>query len=219
MVNTITVIGDTHGCHHGLKLPPADMLIHTGDVTAYGTEPELYDFLEWFIRQPFKYMVFVGGNHDICLDRINPPFVDELPVNVHYLNNQSVSIEGMNIYGSPVSPFQAGMAFNKYRGDDINKVWQSIPSNTNILITHTPPLGIMDNDKGCEMLRKRVEQINPQLHLFGHIHEGHGEYQCDKTHFVNSALSNNPDFIASADYWIVNNPVLLKLNAQLNLES
>lgn len=211
MVNTITVISDTHGCHHGLKLPPADMLIHTGDVTAYGTEPKLYDFLEWFIRQPFKYKVFVGGNHDICLDRINPPFVNELPVNVHYLNNQSVFIEGLHIFGSPISPFQAGMAFNRHRGSDIEREWQLIPFNTDILITHAPPSGILDDGLGCEALCRQVEQKSPKFHLFGHAHKSYGQFRCGQTLFVNAALTNSPDFINSSNYTIDNKPVLLTL--------
>lgn len=219
MVNTITVIGDTHGCHHGLILPPADMLIHTGDVTAYGTEPELYDFLVWFIQQPFKYKVFVAGNHDICLDRTNTPFVDELPSNVFYLNNQSIFIDGFHIFGSPVSPFQAGMAFNRHRGCDIEREWQLIPFNTHILITHTPPSGILDDGMGCEALRRHVAQKIPKLHLFGHAHKSYGQFLFGKTLFVNAALSSSPDFINSSNYTIDNKSVLLiKLDEPRNQE-
>jgi Icc-related predicted phosphoesterase len=212
MVNTITVIGDTHGCHQELKLESADMLIHTGDVTAYGTEPELYDFLVWLIQQPFKHKVFVAGNHDICLDTPIPPFISELPPNVYYLNNQSITIEGLNLYGSPVSPFQAGMAFNRHRGEEISKEWQLVPSNTDILITHTPPAGILDNGTGCEELRKTVERITPQLHLFGHVHEGYGRIKRYSTLFVNAALTNTPNYIDIIDYELVNAPLYSEIN-------
>jgi len=212
MNKDITIIGDTHGCHQQLNLNSSDILIHTGDVTAYETEPELYDFLVWFVQQPFKYKVFVAGNHDLCLDSPNPPFVKELPSDVFYLNNQSVCIEGINIYGSPVSPFQSGMAFNRHRGVDIEKEWQLMPFNTNILITHTPPAGILDNATGCSELKIRVDEINPKLHLFGHVHEGYGQYRNDKTLFVNAALSNSPDFITSSDYLINNKPVNIAFN-------
>jgi len=67
----ITVIGDTHGCHRQLDLQPNEMLIHTGDVTAYGLEHEFLDFLDWMEAQPFKHKVFVGGNHDLYLQNNN----------------------------------------------------------------------------------------------------------------------------------------------------
>ena len=212
MQKRITIIGDTHGCHHQLSLTPGFMLIHTGDVTAYGTEGELYDFLTWLIEQPFNYKLFVAGNHDLCLDTTNPPFVSELPANVIYLNHQSINIEGINLFGSPISPYQAGMAFNRHRGQEINNEWQAIPSNTDILITHTPPMGILDHGAGCENLMSHVMRIQPSQHLFGHVHEGYGQFRNDKTLFVNASLSNIPDFITSTDYQIINKPISVSFN-------
>ena len=187
------------------------MLIHTGDVTAYGTEGELYDFLRWLIEQPFEHKLFIAGNHDLCLDKVNPPYVSELPPNIIYLNNQSIIINNLKIFGSPMSPFQAGMAFNRHRGKEMDDEWQKIPSDTDILITHTPPNGILDNGAGCEDLMSYVMKIKPKLHLFGHVHEGYGQFRNRNTLFVNAALSNSPDFIASTDYRIVNNPKHLQL--------
>lgn len=58
-------ISDTHGKHKLLSdLPKADIIVHSGDVSMTGTEEEIIDFLNWFLDLPYKYKVFVPGNHD-----------------------------------------------------------------------------------------------------------------------------------------------------------
>ena len=63
--------------------------------------------------------------------------------------------------------------------DKINRVWEHIPDDTDILVVHGPPKGIMDltysrenvlEACGCSALRKRVLKIEPKLFLSGHIH-------------------------------------------------
>ncbi|TAG51322.1 MAG: hypothetical protein EAZ27_13705 [Cytophagales bacterium] len=67
----IIAISDTHGLHRNLKIPSGDLLIHAGDVTEFGQDDELEDFLDWFALQPCKYKVFVAGNHDLFLEKPN----------------------------------------------------------------------------------------------------------------------------------------------------
>jgi len=56
---------------------------------------------------------------------------------------------------------------------------QEIPKDTDVLITHTPPHGILDGAKryGCELLRKTFDdgELQPIYHFFGHIHEDGGK--------------------------------------------
>jgi Icc-related predicted phosphoesterase len=83
------------------------------------------------------------------------------------------------------------LAFNLDRGGPLAERWAHIPDDTEILITHGPPHGIGDQTQsglhaGCEDLRTRVRQVRPALHLFGHIHEGHGRWQIEETLFVNA---------------------------------
>eukprot|EP00913_Durusdinium_trenchii_P027205 g25525.t1 len=54
--------------------------------------------------------------------------------------------------------------------------WSEIPDQLDVLVTHGPPYGILDTVKrdihaGCPELLKRVQQVAPQFHFFGHIHE------------------------------------------------
>jgi len=59
-------------------------------------------------------------------------------------------------------------------------IYAGIPSDTEILLTHTPPYGLLDKTRrgknaGCDVLGARLEQLHAcRLHVFGHIHEAHG---------------------------------------------
>jgi hypothetical protein len=90
-------------------------------------------------------------------------------------------LDDIKIWGSPISPsFGMGWAFNKDRGYDINEVWNNIPNDTDIVITHSPIHGYCDraqntNQKvGCEDLYHRLQEVKPHLHFAGHIHEAYG---------------------------------------------
>ena len=188
----ITTISDTHGLHHQLQLPGGDLLIHAGDVCNRGTEKEALDFMNWFINQDYKYQVFIAGNHDFYFENfIQTEIQAMLPKNAFYLNDSGIEIEGINIWGSPITPFFNNLAFNKQRGIEIFKHWEKIPNNTNILITHGPPYDVLDKTfqslyVGCTNLLTKVEEIQPNYHIFGHIHEGFGMVKKEKTTFINT---------------------------------
>lgn len=158
-------ISDTHGKHQILKdLPNADVIVHTGDITEDGTEEEVKDFIEWFCSLPYKHKIFIAGNHDDCLYGAN---IEGLPDNVHYLCNDSITIDGIKFYGVPM-----------FLQDDLDgnflELFGRIPADTDVLLTHQPPLGILDEQDGINYgdytLYKRVMDVRPKYHLFGHLH-------------------------------------------------
>lgn len=206
-------ISDTHCRHHHLQLPKGDVLIHAGDVTQRGLRSELLDFLLWFRLQPFTYRIFIAGNHDFCLEQLAPAQLAALvPEGVCYLNDSGVDVEGIRIWGSPVSPWHHNWAFNRHRGAHIRRHWQKIPSETNILVTHTPPFGILDQlvtekNNGDKDLLQTVQQLQPAYHLFGHIHEAYGRSRKGGTSFLNCSLMNE-------QYELVNRPLVFDLVAQ-----
>ena len=158
---TIIYISDTHNRHNDVELPDGDILIHAGDVSSKGTEAEIDNFLEWFSGQPHKHKIFIAGNHDFYFERETDTVIaNKIPKNVIYLNDSGCEIEGLHIWGSPVQPEFNDWAFNRKRGDQIKKYWDLIPNNTDILITHGPPLKILDKSirgkhLGCEELKKQ----------------------------------------------------------------
>lgn len=199
----IVCLSDTHNCNGQIIVPDGDILIHAGDATIRGTEHEIEEFLGWFSSLPHQFKIFVAGNHD-WLYETNNHLARLLTANfnIKYLQDSSISIEGMKIYGSPWQPRFYDWAFNLNRGAEMAEKWKLIPADTNILITHGPPHGILDEvpkkywieNTGCEALRKRVEQLAAfgklKLHIFGHIHCGYGTAENFGVKFVNASNCN-----------------------------
>jgi len=202
----IVVISDTHGQHARLQLPPGEMLIHAGDLTPMGSRTDVLRFLNWFQRQPFKHKLFIAGNHDFFFERENPAEIEKIiPPGVHYLNDSGTIIEDIHFWGSPVTPWFQHWAFNRHPGADINRHWNLIPANTDILITHGPAFGIQDRIAegqhiGCKDLLAKVKELQPAYHLFGHIHEGYGSSIRHKVHFMNASVLN--------EHYTLSNPPL-----------
>ena len=203
-------ISDTHGLHAQLQLPKGDVLLHAGDICSRGTEKEALNFLAWFREQDYKYKIFIAGNHDFYFEKNTSALINKIiPENVIYLCDSGAQIEGINIWGSPVSPWFYNWAFNRYRGSDIKKHWAKIPHHTDILITHGPVFGKLDitvqgEQVGCVDLLNALEKINPKIHLCGHIHEAYGEIKSTKTTFLNASVLDE-------NYRLVNEPMIFDL--------
>ena len=192
-------LSDTHSKHHELRnLPPADIIIHSGDISFAGSENEVMDFIEWFGDLPYKYKIFIAGNHDDCLFGAN---IDGLPQNCFYLCNSGVTIQGIKFYGTP-------MFMEDAMSGDYDRNIQKIPSDTDVLITHQPPYCILDysanKNYGDRNLLQIVLKTKPKYHLFGHIHKAYGIEKSEHTTFVNAA-------ILSENYELINEPILLKI--------
>ncbi len=190
-------ISDTHRKHRRIQdLPPGDVIIHAGDITSRGTEQETNDFLEWFSGLDYTHKIFIAGNHDFLLEETAPEDLDKLiPANVTYLNDSATEINGVKIWGSPVTPWYHDWAFNRHRGAAIARHWQKIPGDTDIIVAHGPVHGILDYTSsgiyaGCEELRKRVEEVRPAYFISGHIHEQYGWEQQGETIFINASVLN-----------------------------
>ena len=158
---TLTCISDTHGLHRRIRnIPLADVLIHAGDVSKFGEEHQVLDFINWFSNQPHPHKIFIAGNHDFFFERETTSYIQKfIPENVIYLNDSACEINGVNFWGSPITPEFMNWAFNRKRGNEIAKHWKLIPKNTDVLITHGPPFGKLDTNAnnyktGCEICSK-----------------------------------------------------------------
>lgn len=177
-------ISDTHTFHGLLTIPDGiDMVIHSGDATnpkdPYQNKPEMENFIFWFSKLPIKWKVFVAGNHDTSIEKKLITKLDFTSNGIIYLENDFTEIEGIKIWGSPVTPtFGTGWSFNKNRAKT-HELWSKIPDGTDIVITHGPPKGVLDLSYdyknqlefcGDSALKKKMISLNPKLCLFGHIH-------------------------------------------------
>jgi len=196
----LVCISDTHGDHQQVTVPAGDVLIHAGDVTAHGTERDLQDFLKWFGSQPHQHKLFVAGNHDLFLEN-SPKRTQALAdrAGVVWLNDSGTLIDGGHFWGSPITLRFHDWSFMRNPGADIQRHWEKLPDNTDVLITHGPPHGILDRVQradgseertGCPQLLAKILEVQPKLHVFGHIHE---EYGVDLKHdidFLNVSTMN-----------------------------
>lgn len=204
-------ISDTHEQQGSFDIPDGDVLIHAGDLTWEGQPDRIKRAIDWLRKLPHKFKVVIGGNHDFDFYK----YCGTSSIDFNILNNGGVSINGFNIWGSPVTPTFGGWAFMKDRGDEISEVWKQIPDNTDILITHGPPLGVLDLtpprygsiNAGCYDLKKAVNRIKPKLHVFGHIHNGYGQLEMDGTIFVNASICDE-------QYHPFNKPILVDLETK-----
>jgi hypothetical protein len=136
-----------------------------------------------------------AGNHDRYFQNA-PEIARELLTSAIYLENSGTTINGVSLWGSPYTPEFLHWAFMYPRGAAADRYWDQIPTGLDVLITHGPPAGILDQTVageahlGCEELLQAVAQKKPRVHVFGHIHGGAGTFQNEATYFVNAAYLN-----------------------------
>jgi Icc-related predicted phosphoesterase len=193
------------------KIPDGDMIIHSGDFCNRGDYFECVEFFNWFGTLPHKYKLAIAGNHDIWMEKASRSEINAIiPPGIHYLQDEGVTIEGLNFWGSPVQPEFFDWAFNRKRGSVIQQHWDLIPKNTDVLITHGPVMSILDKTiqgthVGCANLFTTItEQLKLKLHVFGHIHNGYGVEVKNNTMFVNAA-------VCGEDYKPTNVPRIIQL--------
>lgn len=214
-------ISDTHCRHRNLKLPKGDVLLHAGDISYRSNRQEIVDFLDWFGRLPFRYKIFIAGNHDFFFEKESPSMVmGLLPETVFYLKDEGINIEGIRVWGSPYTPWYYRWAFNKRRGESMRKHWDLIPTGTDVLLTHGPVYGILDtlvNDQhaGDIDLLRRVLTVKPRVHVCGHIHEAYGSVKRHGIQFINASMLNEAFELANKPlvFEVKASPVLLSERA------
>ena len=217
----ITCISDLHGFYP--ELEGGDLLIVAGDLTARDRFTEYQNFFKWLLEQKYSRKILVAGNHDNHLKGL---FYNGEETDLAYLCDSGTEFEGLNIWGSPWTKTFEGMnphckAFTLDTEEELEEKWRMIPWNVDILITHSPPYGILDEvamdvfieghqcyhfeNVGSHSLGYYSRMHQPKLHVFGHIHEGYGkEVDEGTTIYVNASYVNEY-------YQPVNKPIRIEL--------
>lgn len=233
----IICIGDTHGLHYSMEhdvtnfidKKQSNYLIHAGDCCNTGSVYDVRNFVYWFQNlKGFDDKIFIAGNHDWGFEL-------KYPWLYHYINDENLSqsdcvyledneltikepefTKPIKIYGTPWQPPFNNWAFNVPE-KKLYKYWEKIPIDTNILITHTPPFGILDEvynreklqHKGSKSLYEYVQKIKPQIHIFGHIHGGRALFEKDETIFINAS-------VCTEEYEPINKPIVIDFDFNTN---
>lgn len=191
----LVAISDQHGFLP--TIPPCDLLLIGGDICPVRDHSEDYqaswlntDFRRWLKTVPARKIVGVAGNHDFVFERMPEAVPKDLPW--AYLQDSAIEWEGLRIYGTPWQPWFFDWAFNLYEEDLLAK-WAKIPQGTDILVLHGPPHGYGDGvpnrgsvrHTGSPGLLKRIEEVRPRVVIFGHIHEGRGQWTLGPTTLAN----------------------------------
>lgn len=215
----IDCVSDLHGYYP--QLEGGDLLLMAGDYTAADKLTQWGEFFRWLAKQNYRKKILIAGNHDNFFESGFPKnqkeaddlkdVIDFLDTDVEfeYLCDSGTEFEGLNIWGSPWTKKFEGMnprcmALTCDTEYELFEKWDMIPADIDILITHEPPYGILDqvnpirktpNHVGSTTLRNvTIDGAKFQikkLHVFGHIHECGGKtIDCASCKFVNASYVN-----------------------------
>lgn len=208
-------ISDTHDTYQDISMmipSDVDIVFITGDMTYRGRVWELDNFVQQIkkIRKIVETVVIIPGNHELGCQKDEELWRKSIEeTGAHFLIHESIQIKGINIFGSPWTPEFFNWAYNIQGGDE-ESLWDQIPHNTQILLTHGPPYGILDlcngGHVGCKYLRNKIFHGLPVLkyHLFGHIHEGYGTREISGIFFSNASVMDG-------GYNFVNPPIIFEV--------
>ena len=167
----IFAFSDTHGHHLALQVPEdADIVICAGDAVEDDLKGGEYDdFISWFGALPAKWKLFIPGNHELSFSRSRYQTIV-----------QKFEEAGILVLQDAVEDCD-GVVIGSISGNSII-VDEDIPKDLDILVTHMPPYGILDEEMGSLEILNFVLKSKPKYHLFGHIHATAGqEFQLGQT--------------------------------------
>jgi len=213
----IIAISDVHEQWYNIKIPECDILISAGDYSYKGKPEVVMNFHRWLNEQEAGHIISVNGNHELFVEK-NFQLCKEIAQKecpgVHFMDEGLIEIEGFKIYCSAITPWFHDWAWNVLRGDPIKRHWDRIPDDTDVLVTHGPPYGILDTVYhfdgitprqlvGCEELYKRVWEL-PKLkcHIFGHIHGSYGHKEINGVKFYNASICDEA-YSPSNEPWVI----------------
>lgn len=208
----ICAISDTHEQHKSVSIPKCDLLIHAGDITGRGSLGKLRSFNAWVAdlldSGHVGEAVYIAGNHDITLEGNSCDVAEALLQAGTYLNCTTATVCGLTVHGIPHQLKFCDWAFNTDEAR-LTKLFDAVPQNTDILVTHGPPHGVRDRSEagtycGSVALYNWIKKNQPKMVVCGHIHEGWGAAMVDNTLVVNAS-------ICTAAYKPTNQPIVVEL--------
>jgi len=203
MLYKIVAISDLHGylpmqpLGSPLSMPDADFLLVAGDITPGGSIKNQTTWLSNQFDRWTKYFTVppyvIAGNHDSVFAHMNVSSSYATYVNdsQFVLSTRGSLLKG---WGSPWTlPFHNWSFMCKE--DELRDKYERIPADIDIVMTHGPPYGILDQNVygehcGSIATREMLDRVKPKLHVFGHIHEQGG-----KTHLHGDTICANVSYV------------------------
>lgn len=206
----IYALSDIHGFLP--EVPECDICIIAGDFCPKFSHNIVMqhcwldtNFRTWLERIPAKHIIGIAGNHDLIYE-YQPTFVPK-GLNWNYLQDDSITIDGIKIHGTPYQTKFGNWPFMKTE-EELEVLWKDMPT-CDILVVHGPPFGagdlaireevniltrekeIVRNRAGSTTLVKKLEELKIPWCICGHIHENYGIYELGTTKVANVAVCSN----------------------------
>lgn len=198
---------DVHGSIDTLGFPEGvEALISTGDFFPNQTRGirsvELAFQASWFAMNLDKIFRAFAGRPIVCVDG-NHDFISlaecligsGYPGKVIGVTAQATQdFFGFNVAGFREIPYIAGEWNGEVQLPEIHDLCDtSLQTGCDILLTHTPPKGILSGEYGCSSLTNLLAYSphNVRYHFFGHCHKDHGTIEDMGVKFSNAATSIN----------------------------
>lgn len=225
----IDCISDLHGFYPDFldennEPIEGDLLIIAGDLTRRDMEGEYWQFNNWLSSLNHRKKIIVPGNHDHYLyediNKVDNPFKE---AGGELLADSGIEFEGLKIWGSPWTKSFEGMnpkcmAYTVQNDRDLMNYFGIIPYDIDILVTHSPAFGVLDEVSYICEDKEVIENAGsnylygwlkysgrPKLHVFGHIHEAYGQ-----TEYFSGCTSVNASHV-NEQYKPVNKPIRIVL--------
>ena len=161
IINSQLIFGfsDTHGRHKELRVPEnVDIVICDGDAVEDNLLGDEYDdFIEWFASLPCKWKIFIPGNHELSFELGQADGII-----------QRMTDNGITVLEDAIEDCD-GIIIGSI-GHNVMIAQEDIPTDIDLLVTHFPPYGILDEGLGIVEILNFVLHSQPKYHLFGHIH-------------------------------------------------
>lgn len=170
----ILLLSDTHGKHRLIDIPKnIQIVIHCGDICNAGDMDEVLDFFKWYAQLEIPHKIFIHGNHDLLFE-LEPEWGKRLiPKDIIWLNDEAIVISEVNIMGISAFPFYNDI-------ETKNKI--------DIIASHYPPYGILDNGFGSEEISDFICQFAPKYHVFSHNHSNYGKTKYKNIQYINASI-------------------------------
>lgn len=162
-------------------LAGANLVLHAGDIGIDRGAGAwmLTEFVAWAKAVTIPIYA-TWGNHDFIGERLPRATWELLPPNVHIHVDELVTIDGVgHVWFSPWSNLFGNWAFMRTE-EGLAERYAQIPDSTNIIVSHGPPKGILDENVGgiscgsSALLLRMAELPDLQMVVCGHIHEARG---------------------------------------------
>lgn len=198
----IVCLSDTHGHHRRIDMPPGDILLHAGDYTLHGDRAHAEDFDDWLSTLSYTYKIVVHGNHEENASWKKE--AKDILSHAILLHQEQVEVAVQRKDGTLRTVKIFGTMFN-WPCKGHNPYFDQIPLDTDIVVSHCPARGCVDEGRGCDSLRSCIlDRVQPKVVLSGHQHGGRGVVMRGETTFVNAAN-------AAKNHQVTKQPIVLYL--------